>query len=439
MQGSTQCTCDEGFQITGRDNSLCQDLDECELYYSGRLPRLCAHACVNCTCDEGFQIAGRDNSLCQDLDECELYYSGRLPRLCAHACVNTPGSYRCTCPPGYSLRGDQRNCKDLDECELYYSGRLPRLCAHACVNTPGSYRCTCPPGYSLRGDQRNCKDVDECASRQHNCSRDELCVNTFGGFQCMQPDCPRARQNTSYVKTSLLRCERNPCPVDNKACAQAASSISFSYLSLVSNLSVPRVLFRMSAARMHGDSLRFGLLGGRGRGHFSLQRSDRRTGELVLVSRVLGPAVLEAELEMTELEKKTVLARFISKVTVFISQRCERNPCPVDNKACTQAASSISFSYLSLVSNLSVPRVLFRMSAARMHGDSLRFGLLGGRGRGHFSLQRSDRRTGELVLVSRVLGPAVLEAELEMTELEKKTVLARFISKVTVFISQYDF
>ncbi|MGH0162547.1 UNVERIFIED_CONTAM: hypothetical protein FKN15_065243 [Acipenser sinensis] len=133
------------------------------------------------------------------------------------------------------------------------------------------------------------------------------------------------------------------------------------------------------------------------------------------------------------------LIMHVTGFSALIGRRCERNPCPVDNKACTQAASSISFSYLSLVSNLSVPRVLFRMSAARMHGDSLRFGLLGGRGRGHFSLQRSDRRTGELVLVSRVLGPAVLEAELEMTELEKKTVLARFISKVTVFISQYDF
>ncbi|MGH0115802.1 UNVERIFIED_CONTAM: hypothetical protein FKN15_046987 [Acipenser sinensis] len=381
MQGSTQCTCDEGFQIAGRDNSLCQDLDECELYYSGRLPRLCAHACVNtpgsyrCTCPPGYSLRG-DQRNCKDLDECAsrqhncsrdelcvntfggfqcvrpdcprarqntnyvktslLGWSGTYCQNSVYSywtsqtnssfsrqphCANMQGSTQCTCDEGFQIAGrDNSLCQDLDECELYYSGRLPRLCAHACVNTPGSYRCTCPPGYSLRGDQRNCKDLDECASRQHNCSHDELCVNTFGGFQCVRPDCPRARQNTNYVKTSLLRCERNPCPVDNKACAQAASSISFSYLSLVSNLTVPRVLFRMSAARVHGDSLRFGLLGGRGRGHFSVQRSDRLTGELVLVSPVLGPAVLEAELEMTELEKRTVLARFISKVTVFISQ-----------------------------------------------------------------------------------------------------------------------
>ncbi|RXM31227.1 Fibulin-7 [Acipenser ruthenus] len=322
--------CEKGFELVGSETRVCQEshswsgqqpfcrnINEC-----AKSPCLNGGTCVDdvnrfaCMCARGWSGTYCQNSVYSYWTSQTNSSFSRQPH-----CANMQGSTQCTCDEGFQIAGrDNSRCQDLDECELYYSGRLPRLCAHACVNTPGSYRCTCPPGYSLRGDQRNCKDLDECASRQHNCSRDELCVNTFGGFQCVRPDCPRARQNTSYVKTSLLRCERNPCPVDNKACAQAASSISFSYLSLVSNLSVPRVLFRMSAARVHGDSLRFGLLGGRGRGHFSVQRSDRLTGELVLVSPVLGPAVLEAELEMTELEKRTVLARFISKVTVFISQ-----------------------------------------------------------------------------------------------------------------------
>lgn len=44
-------------------------------------------------------------------------------------------------------------------------------------------------------------DIDECATRQNNCTRDQLCINTYGGFQCVKVDCPRIR-NVTYVKTS---------------------------------------------------------------------------------------------------------------------------------------------------------------------------------------------------------------------------------------------
>lgn len=126
---------------------------------------------------------------------------------------------------------------------------------------------------------------------------------------------------------------------------------------------------------------------------------------------------------------------------IFYSHsRCERNPCPVDNKACSQAPNSFSYHYLAVVSNLSAPRVMFRVSALRPIGDTLRFSLLGGKqARRHFTVQRSDRVTGELMLVSPVQGPATLEAEVEMTELERRAQLGRYITKVTMFVSQYDF
>lgn len=47
-------------------------------------------------------------------------------------------------------------------------------------------------------------DVDECLSQQHNCSRGTTCINTGGGFQCVNPECPRSHGNISYVKTSPL-------------------------------------------------------------------------------------------------------------------------------------------------------------------------------------------------------------------------------------------
>ncbi|KAL0168555.1 hypothetical protein M9458_036777, partial [Cirrhinus mrigala] len=173
-----------------------------------------------------------------------------------------------------------------------------RLCLHACVNTAGGYRCTCPAGYNLTRDGRNCKDIDECGTRQNNCTREQLCINTYGGFQCIKVECPQIR-NATYVKTSPL----NPCPVDSRTCSQAPNSVSFHYMSVVSNLSAPRVI-------MIGDTLRR---------HFAVQRSDRQTGELLLTSPVQGPATLDAEVEMSELERRELLGRYITKITIFVS------------------------------------------------------------------------------------------------------------------------
>ncbi|XP_036440441.1 fibulin-7 [Colossoma macropomum] len=235
-------------------------------------------------------------------------------------CSQVQGTTYCTCEAGYTISGrDTSICTDIDECELFHNGQAGRLCLHACVNTPGGYRCTCPVGYNVTQDGRSCRDIDECATRQNNCTRDQLCVNTYGGFQCVKVECPRIR-NATYVKTSPTRCERNPCPVDNKACSQAPNSVSHHYMSVVSNLSAPRVMFRVSAVRVLGDTLRFALLGGRGRRHFTVQRSDRQTGQLMLVSPIQGPATLEVEVEMSELERRVQIGCYITKITLFVSQ-----------------------------------------------------------------------------------------------------------------------
>ncbi|CAB1339349.1 unnamed protein product [Coregonus sp. 'balchen'] len=313
---------------------------------------------VHFLCDAGYELVGAESRVCQE----SLTWSGQQPTCrnineCASSpclnggmCVDEVNQFSCTffvtmtntssatssaaaalSPPAVTVGPLVRpsrctqvqgttHCTYIDECELFHMGQAGRLCLHACVNTPGGYRCTCPAGYNVTRDGRNCKDIDECATRQNNCTRDQLCINTYGGFQCVRVDCPRIR-NATYSKTSPLRCERNPCSVDNKVCSQAPNSISHHYLSVVSNLSAPRTMFRVSALRLMGDTLRFSLLGrGQARRHFTVQRSDRQTGQLVLGSPVQGPATLEAEVEMTELEKGVQLGRYITKITMFISQ-----------------------------------------------------------------------------------------------------------------------
>ncbi|KAK5866811.1 hypothetical protein PBY51_011356 [Eleginops maclovinus] len=234
-------------------------------------------------------------------------------------CTHFLGSTRCTCDVGFTISGRDNNiCTDIDECLLFPLAQPGRLCVHQCVNTPGSFHCFCPAGYDLSRDARSCTDVDECENRMHNCSADQVCVNTYGGFQCVTVECPQMK-NATYIKTSSMRCERNPCMFGDKSCSQAPNSISFHFLSVVSNMSAPRVLFRVSAARVLGDTLRFGLAGDRGRGHFSVQRSGRQTGTLLLVTPIQGPAALEAEVEMSELERNNLLGRYLTKVTLFVS------------------------------------------------------------------------------------------------------------------------
>uniref|UniRef100_A0AAR2KCJ7 Sushi domain-containing protein n=1 Tax=Pygocentrus nattereri TaxID=42514 RepID=A0AAR2KCJ7_PYGNA len=275
---------------------------------------------VHFLCSPGFRLTGAETRVCLD----SLAWSGEQA-----ACKGTTyqlitktlvqGSKHCTCEQGYSIYSQDRGlCTDIDECELFRLTQPGRLCMHTCVNTAGSYHCQCPVGYSLSRDSRSCQDIDECERAAHNCTKEQVCVNTFGGHRCIEVECPRFL-NASYVKTSPLRCERNPCLEGDKACLQAPVSVNFHFMSVVSNMTAPRVLFRVSAARVLGDTLRFGLLGNRGGAHFAVQRSGKQTGQLLLVDTIQGPATLEAEVEMSELERRMLLGRYVTRVTLFVS------------------------------------------------------------------------------------------------------------------------
>ncbi|XP_043914327.1 hemicentin-2 isoform X2 [Protopterus annectens] len=89
-------------------------------------------------CPPGFI---RQNSICTDLDECQV----RNP--CQHECRNTQGSYQCSCPPGYRLLPNGRNCRDVDEC---MEQNIQCGANQMCFNTRGSFQCIdtpCPASY----------------------------------------------------------------------------------------------------------------------------------------------------------------------------------------------------------------------------------------------------------------------------------------------------
>uniref|UniRef100_A0A670YLJ4 Fibulin 7 n=1 Tax=Pseudonaja textilis TaxID=8673 RepID=A0A670YLJ4_PSETE len=281
---------------------------------------------VHFVCNPGFALTGSETRVCLK----NRTWSGQqafckstsdcASRPCANGgtCVDAGPRYSCLCPSGWS--GTFCPAADVDECQLYQSNYHTRICLHECVNLPGSYQCTCPPGYQFQAEQNICSDVDECATNQDNCSRGQICVNLFGGFRCVKPECPKTHFNTTYVKTSASQCERSPCPMGSQACQKSAHAVSFHYLPLQSNHSIPWVLFKMSTSRSLGDSLRFALLGGNSQGRLAVRRSDQHAGELVLTRSVLGPAVLEAEVEMSEFAQKILLGKHIFKVTLLVSQ-----------------------------------------------------------------------------------------------------------------------
>ncbi|XP_022376101.1 LOW QUALITY PROTEIN: fibulin-7 [Enhydra lutris kenyoni] len=309
----------------GRTGSRCQHLAQTDQQNGSSFPMLASHSAKSVVTDTSkypqncatrhLTGAAPDDTVAGDSA------FSRAPR-----CAQVERTQHCSCEAGFHLSGAAAGdsvCQDVNECELYRQEGRPRLCMHTCVNTPGSYRCACPSGYRTLADGKSCEDVDECMSPQLVCPRGTMCINTGGGFQCVSPECPEGSGNVSYVKTSPFQCERNPCPMDSRPCRHLPKTISFHYLSLPSNLKTPITLFRMATASAPGrpgpNSLRFGIVGGNSRGHFVMQRSDRQTGELILVQTLEGPQTLEVDVDMSEYLDRSFQANHVSKVTIFVS------------------------------------------------------------------------------------------------------------------------
>lgn len=210
--------------------------------------------CINnskgCVCSDGFKLSGNQ---CIDINECQLGIH-RCPF--DHRCDNTIGSFICvreaTCGTGYTYNHDLKECEDNDECNEPFS---PSLCPPGtiCRNTRGSFRCDrdegraqllsgninndtlltgrmwkhkiikvtkdkgcargfhSPPSLLTSISISNCVDIDECVLGNHNCRPSQICINTIGSYDCLDPCLPGyIRKNSSnvdlYPTTSAIKC-----------------------------------------------------------------------------------------------------------------------------------------------------------------------------------------------------------------------------------------
>lgn len=98
----------------------------------------CQHRCTvvkggfKCSCFKGFKPDSNDPRQCQ-------LHCGQ--QSCPAVCDKNTGE-SCECPFGYLAIG--KVCEDIDECSM-------GECSHECQNNFGSFVCSCPEGFVLKG------------------------------------------------------------------------------------------------------------------------------------------------------------------------------------------------------------------------------------------------------------------------------------------------
>uniref|UniRef100_A0A3Q2NP53 Sushi domain-containing protein n=1 Tax=Fundulus heteroclitus TaxID=8078 RepID=A0A3Q2NP53_FUNHE len=229
--------CKPGYELIGPRTRVCMD----SLKWSGQQP-MCrreayTHIKLKNSIEEQYSSSTASSPSTASPPTSSSVSSSIRPSNCKHFL----GSTHCTCDVGFTISGHDNNlCTDIDECHLFPLAQPGRLCIHQCINTPGSFHCVCPTGYTLARDGRSCTDTDECENLSHNCTTNQLCVNTFGGFQCATVECPKMK-NATYIRTSPMLTSRDSAtsekssepPSRDSAMPRSASRLSGRHSAMV--------------------------------------------------------------------------------------------------------------------------------------------------------------------------------------------------------------
>ncbi len=225
------------------------------------------------------------------------------------------------------------------------------LCIGNCLNEPGTYRCTCPQGYKLSKNKRSCEDIDECnaataagvggSGSPCRTGSDQQCFNTRGGFKCVDIACP-ANYTSDNGTTTSRRCKlkpvaRNCASTSDLECLRRPVSLSYNFISLVSNLRVMNSnsdigidLFTMQSARYFSLTTRFTLdvvdvraakdvPSEADRSFFRLKNPVPHRAVVSLVKPLHGPQDVTLELRMDMYHLGKYQASALAKLYIFVT------------------------------------------------------------------------------------------------------------------------
>uniref|UniRef100_A0A3P9K745 Thrombomodulin n=1 Tax=Oryzias latipes TaxID=8090 RepID=A0A3P9K745_ORYLA len=143
MNGVYQCVCREGFRLSPKDPTRCEEHCNSRDCKAECLPNIELEAkdMQQCYCPKGYITDNRNGTvICTDINECEQQ------KVCDHHCENLYGSYRCSCDDGFYLQ-DHGSCVPLD-LEVGSGSDFPHL---APSNTPASLQPASVPSYIKAG------------------------------------------------------------------------------------------------------------------------------------------------------------------------------------------------------------------------------------------------------------------------------------------------
>ncbi|KAM7341271.1 uncharacterized protein ACRADG_012210 [Cochliomyia hominivorax] len=152
---------------------------------------------------------------------------GKFP-LCEQICENTKESYVCKCHPGFKLNDNMVTCTPIDDNEDPIK-KLDTLKSNMNINLTKhedkddideddieykldelddiSKETTCPEGFKSDPQKPSeCLDINECLLNLHDCKSQQKCVNTDGGFRCVNVNSNKCEFGYTYNKESE-KCE----------------------------------------------------------------------------------------------------------------------------------------------------------------------------------------------------------------------------------------